>query len=160
MGGFASTQDYGTVDDSEMGGFASNQNFGSVDDSEMGGFATVAPPKPTAPLDLNALNLPGFSSQIKANAASVPAAVNKPAERQPSPGKKINPETGEEYSPVAEMKPKVAAASKSATLDDVVKSLDMLNKQMGLLISQQDNLMRKQERNMKSASSTNVQDKV
>jgi hypothetical protein len=85
---------------------------------------------------------------MKANAASVPAAVNKPPERQASPGKKINPETGEEYSPVAEMKPKeekpAQRGGKTAALEDVVKSLDMLNITMNKLLSQSEDLGRKQ----------------
>jgi hypothetical protein len=75
----------------------------------------------------------------KSTAAAVP---DKPAEKQASPGKKINPETGEEYTPVGDAKPsdkKSAAAgggdSKAATLDDVVKSLNALNTKMGQLIS-------------------------
>jgi len=74
----------------------------------------------------------------KSTAAATP---DKPAEKQASPGKKINPETGEEYTPVGDAKPgdkKTAAAggdSKAATLDDVVKSLNALNTKMGQLIS-------------------------
>ena len=102
----------------------------------------------TPAIDLNAINLPGFGAQMKANAASVPAAVNKPAEKQASPGKKINPETGEEYTPVAETKPKeekpAQRGGKTAALEDVVKSLDMLNITMNKLLSQSDELGRKQ----------------
>jgi hypothetical protein len=75
----------------------------------------------------------------KSTAAAVP---DKPAEKQASPGKKINPETGEEYTPVGDAKPgdkKTSASggsdSKAATLDDVVKSLNALNSKMGQLIS-------------------------
>ena len=77
----------------------------------------------------------------KSTAAATP---DKPAEKQASPGKKINPETGEEYTPVGDSKPgdkpgdKKGAAGggeKSATLDDVVKSLNALNTKMGQLIS-------------------------
>jgi hypothetical protein len=69
------------------------------------------------------------------------ATPEKPAEKQASPGKKINPETGEEYTPVGDAKPadkKTAAAggdSKAATLDDVVKSINALNTKMGQLIA-------------------------
>jgi len=79
----------------------------------------------------------------KSTAAAVP---NKPAEKQASPGKKINPETGEEYTPVEELakqqgetasrsKPAAGGDGKGATLDDVVKSLNALNSKMGQLIS-------------------------
>jgi len=76
----------------------------------------------------------------KSTAAATP---DKPTEKQASPGKKINPETGEEYTPVgdtpaankpADKKP-AASNDKAATLDDVVKSLNALNTKMGQLIS-------------------------
>jgi hypothetical protein len=154
MGGFAFNQNYGTVDDSEMGGFASNQNFGSVDDSEMGGFST-----PSAAIDLNSFNLPGFGNQLRSGSSSIPASVKKEEAEKTQKEEAEKAKIAEKAKSTDTAKP-AAASSKSATLDDVVKSLDMLNKQMGLLISQQDNLMRKQERNIKSASSANVQDKV
>jgi hypothetical protein len=77
----------------------------------------------------------------KSTAAATP---DKPAEKQASPGKKINPETGEEYTPVGDAKPgdksgdKKGAAGggeKAATLDDVVKSINALNTKMGQLIA-------------------------
>ena len=78
----------------------------------------------------------------KSTAAAVP---DKPAEKKASPGKAINPETGEEYTPLSELEkqtgatkaapPKPAGGSdKAATLDDVVKSLNALNTKMGQLI--------------------------
>jgi hypothetical protein len=76
----------------------------------------------------------------KSIAAAVP---DKPAEKKASPGKAINPETGEEYTPIgnapaanksADKKP-AASSDKAATLDDVVKSLNALNTKMGQLIS-------------------------
>ena len=78
----------------------------------------------------------------KSTAAAVPS---KPAEKQASPGKAINPETGEEYTPLSELEkqdgatkadtPKLGgSSSKTATLDDVVKSLNALNTKMGQLI--------------------------
>jgi hypothetical protein len=73
------------------------------------------------------------------------AAPDKPAEKKASPGKAINPETGEEYTPLSELEkqagatkaapPKPASSGdKAATLDDVVKSLNALNTKMGQLI--------------------------
>ena len=64
-------------------------------------------------------------------------------QKTPSPGKKINPETGEEYTPVDAAKPKTAAtekkseskaATKEATLSDVVTALNTLNTKMAQLI--------------------------
>jgi hypothetical protein len=74
------------------------------------------------------------------------AAPEKPAEKKASPGKAINPETGEEYTPLSELekqqgqtssksKPAAGGDTKAATLDDVVKSLNALNTKMGQLIS-------------------------
>jgi hypothetical protein len=109
-------------------------------------------------VDLNAINLPGFGPQLKSGTASIP-------EKKASPGKKINPETGEEYTPVPDKadKPKKeetaatkdTASKKDATLSDVVTSLNMLNKQMGQLLSQQDELGRKQIQ-ATQANSSNV----
>jgi membrane protein involved in colicin uptake len=126
----------------------------------MGGFATVTPPKPAAPLDLNALNLPGFGNQLRSNSASIPASVKKDEAEKTQKAEAEKAKAAEKAKTSETAKPPAATAAKGATLDDVVKSLDMLNKQMGLLIGQQDSLMRKQERNIKSAASANVQDKV
>ena len=82
----------------------------------------------------------------KSTSAAVP---DKPAEKKASPGKAINPETGEEYTPLSELEkqagatkaapPKPAGGSdKAATLDDVVKSLNALNTKMGQLIDVND----------------------
>jgi hypothetical protein len=109
-------------------------------------------------IDLNSINLPGFGPQLKSGTASIP-------EKKASPGKKINQETGEEYTPVPDKadKPKKeekastkdTASKKDATLSDVVTSLNMLNKQMGQLLSQQDELGRKQIQ-ATQANSSNV----
>jgi hypothetical protein len=76
----------------------------------------------------------------KSTAAAVPD--KKPEEKKASPGKAINPETGEEYTPLSDAKPtdkKTAAAggsdSKSATLDDLLKSMNALNTKVGQLIA-------------------------
>ena len=83
----------------------------------------------------------------KSTAAAVP---DKKAEtKTASPGKKINPETGEEYTPVesasaantgagSESKSgekKAEGASGKATLDDVVKAITTLNNKVGQLIT-------------------------
>jgi hypothetical protein len=108
-------------------------------------------------IDLNSINLPGFGPQLKSGTASIP-------EKKASPGKKINPETGEEYTPLPEKadKPKgevkptdSSPGKKDASLSDVVASLNMLNKQMGQLLSQQDELGRKQIQ-ATQANSSNV----
>jgi hypothetical protein len=119
------------------------------------------------------LNLDSFSlgpngmpimKQTKAAAATIP-------EKTPSPGKKINPETGEEYTPVDEAAAKKgdaakktgddkksdskpsAAGAKEATLSDVVTSLNQLNTKMGQLITKTEDLFNKQISATKSNSS-------
>ena len=75
---------------------------------------------------------------------SIDSAKQTLNQKTPSPGKKINQETGEEYTPVdttkpktaaAEKKPDAKAATKESTLSDVVSALNTLNKQMGQLIA-------------------------
>ena len=82
--------------------------------------------------------------QTKAAAASIPA---KPAEKQASPGKKINPETGEEYTPVGDAKAKdkdkgtdkkttaAAGGTKEASMSDLLASMNQLNSKVTQLIT-------------------------
>lgn len=94
----------------------------------------------------------------KPQAQTIPAAV-KPAEKQTSPDKKINEETGEEYSPTAETKKtdkKTAATeTKTATLDDVAKLLTSLNttmKQIASAASETNNKLGQQVKATKAMS--------
>jgi hypothetical protein len=94
----------------------------------------------------------------KPQAQTIPAAV-KAAEKQASPGKKINPETGEEYSPTAETKTadkKTAVTeTKTATLDDVAKLLTSLNttmKQIATAASETNNKLGQQVKATKAMS--------
>jgi chemotaxis protein histidine kinase CheA len=94
----------------------------------------------------------------KPQAQTIPAAV-KPAEKQASPGKKINPETGEEYTPVGDAKPadkKTATVeTKTATLDDVAKLLSSLNttmKQIATAASETNNKLGQQVKATKAMS--------
>ena len=78
--------------------------------------------------------------QTKAAAATIPA---KPVEKQASPGKKINPETGEEYTPVGDAKAKdtdkkttaAAGGTKEASMSDMLTSLNQLNTKLTQLIT-------------------------
>jgi hypothetical protein len=94
----------------------------------------------------------------KPQAQTIPAAV-KPAEKQASPGKKINPETGEEYTPVGDAKPAdkktSATETKTATLDDVAKLLSSLNttmKQIATAASETNNKLGQQVKATKAMS--------
>jgi hypothetical protein len=103
-------------------------------------------------INLDMFNMPGMSGSIKAQAATIPKAVNKTA----SPGKKINPETGEEYTPVdakpaAAAKPAAEPQGKAATMNDVVKQLQSLNMLMGQLLSKTEDLGAKQIKATKSS---------
>ena len=103
--------------------------------------------------------------QIKSAAASIPE------KKQPSPGKAINQDTGEEYTPIEELekqkaeadkksgaaastsKPATAAGGKEANLNDVVTALNSLNTKMGQLITKTEDLFNKQINATKSNSS-------
>jgi hypothetical protein len=94
----------------------------------------------------------------KPQAQTIPAAV-KAAEKQASSDKKINEETGEEYSPTAETKKtdkKTAATeTKTATLDDVAKLLTSLNttmKQIASAASETNNKLGQQVKATKAMS--------
>jgi len=110
----------------------------------------VAPAAPVAPkFDKSKFTMPSMDQltigpdgmpkiSAKPQAQSIPAAV-KPAEKQASPGKKINPETGEEYTPVGDAKKSdkktAVTETKTATLDDVAKLLSSLNTTMKQIAS-------------------------
>lgn len=98
-------------------------------------------------IDLNAYNLPGIGPSIKAKAANV--AAPKPESQPAADSKKPADGTGA-------AKPPGSAASKEATLNDVVNSLDSLNMQMGRLIAQQEDLGNRQVRATKNAGSSNL----
>jgi hypothetical protein len=99
-------------------------------------------------IDLNSLNLPGFGTQIRSAAATIPQEVTKP--KQASPGKKLN-EYGEEYTPLPDKGSKTDSKSDSvdtkstkSTLDDVVKKLESLNSSMNRMIEGQADIGRRQ----------------
>ncbi len=129
-------------------------------ESEMAKAAGATKATPNVGFDLNALNLPGFTQKITQAAT--------PPRRTASPGRAINQETGEEYTPVDPSKPKPEGAKpegakpegakpggKDATLNDLLMSLNHLNKSMGQLIAQQEELGRKQIQ-ATQANSSNV----
>ena len=114
-------------------------------EAAMGAGKYSAPIAATPAIDLNAVNLPGFGAQMKANAASVPAAVNKPAEeaKAQADAKEQAGKTTAAAKDKEESKP-AQRGGKTAALEDVVKGLDMLNITMNKLLSQSDELGRKQ----------------
>jgi hypothetical protein len=131
---------------------------------------TIAPTTPVAPkFDKSKFTMPTMDQltigpdgmpkiSAKPQAQTIPAAV-KAAEKQASPGKKINEETGEEYSPTAETKTadkKTAGIeTKTATLDDVAKLLTSLNttmKQIATAASETNNKLGQQVKATKAMS--------
>ena len=80
--------------------------------------------------------------------------------KEPSPGKKINPETGEEYTPVDESaktpSAKDGAKEQKSNLDDVVKKLELLNTTMNALIKKTEDISSKQIQATKSIASGNL----
>jgi len=91
---------------------------------------------------------------IKAKAASIPA------EKQAEEKKKADAKKAEEKKAEPkkeEAKPAAAAGTKQASLDDVVKSLESLNKTMNRLLATSEDLGNKQVKATKSvAASGNV----
>ena len=118
---------------------------GEVPKASMGAGQSLSATPATPAIDLNAVNLPGFGAQMKANAASVPAAVNKPAEeaKAQADAKEQAGKTTAAAKDKEESKP-AQRGGKTAALEDVVKGLDMLNITMNKLLSQSDELGRKQ----------------
>ena len=118
---------------------------GEVPKASMGAGQSLSATPATPAIDLNAVNLPGFGAQMKANAASVPAAVNKPAAeaKAQADAKEQAGQTTAAAKDKEESKP-AQRGGKTAALEDVVKGLDMLNITMNKLLSQSDELGRKQ----------------
>jgi hypothetical protein len=96
--------------------------------------------------------LPPFMQKLNAQLKDIkPTEIKKPAEntagttaqavkKEASPGKKINPETGEEYTPVPpvakkEEKPAAVGTVEQVGLKDLHASLEHLNKSMAQLLS-------------------------
>ena len=124
-------------------------------------------------ISLNKLNLPGMPNFGKSLAPKDPkpadpkgAAASISEEAKRADAKKAEEKKKAEDAKKAEAAKGTPAAKptgsvqQTASLNDVVKSLDQLNMQMGKLISQQENLIRKQTSSMLAAGSNNVYDKT
>jgi hypothetical protein len=124
-------------------------------------------------VSLNKLNLPGMPSFGKSLAPNDPkpadpkgAAASISEEAKRADAKKAEEKKKAEDAKKAEAAKGTPAAKptgsvqQTASLNDVVKSLDQLNMQMGQLISQQSDLIRKQTSSMLAAGSNNVYDKT
>jgi uncharacterized protein YoxC len=119
-------------------------------------------------LDLNKINLPGMPNFGLNSAQKVP----KTSEAQPKADEnqsdaetaRLN-RSGNKAQAQVQSKPQdqtqtsTSKKEKSATLDDVVSSLNQLNKQMSTLISQQESLMAKQI-SATSSNASNILDKM
>jgi len=118
---------------------------------------TTISSKPSTPaVDLNSINLPGFGQAIKNNAATVPAAVRAQSQ-QNQPSQQTTAGQAQASKPTTQTAS--AGSQNNASLDDVVKSLDQLNMRMERLISQNEDLGRKQISATKSNSS-NIYDRM
>jgi hypothetical protein len=121
-------------------------------------------------ISLNNLRLPGMPNFGSAAAPKDPknAAPKNAADSISEDAKKAEEKKKAEDAKKAEAekgqtstKPTpTGGIQQTASLNDVVKSLDQLNMQMGQLIGQQENLIRKQTSSMLSAGSKNVYDKT
>ncbi len=117
-------------------------------DSAMSDLVDSTAPTPAqnsgrGPIDINSFTLGKNGLPIAKPKSAAAAVPDKPAEKTASPGKKINPETGDEYTPVDTASPaksdtgtkKVAGSTaEKSTLDDVVKALTALNTKVNDLI--------------------------
>ncbi len=109
--------------------------------------APTAAQQPGRKIDINSFTLSPTGMPIPKPKSTASAVPDKPVAKQASPGKAINPETGEEYTPVgAETAAKPTSSSDSRptagagggsknTLDDVVQALNALNSKVGQLIT-------------------------
>jgi hypothetical protein len=106
-------------------------------------------------------------SDISVDASGMPVIRSKAEslkkeepKKEPSPGKKINPETGEEYTPVDESKSskstKEGAKEQKSNLDDVVKKLELLNTTMNNLIKKTEEAAANQVKATKGIASGNL----
>ena len=149
------------IDDSMSGLVDTFDDAGEVmEDSPINDVMQSASPKanPMADLDTSGIvlgpnGLP-VQGSIKAKAASIPA------EKQAEEKKKADAKKAEEKKAEPkkeEAKPAAAAGTKQASLDDVVKSLESLNKTMNRLLATSEDLGNKQVKATKSvAASGNV----
>ena len=135
----------------EMAGVDEAVAQNAMDDMLKSTAPTTAQQPGRGKIDINSFTLSKSGLPIAKPKSTKTAVPDKPAEKQASPGKAINPETGEEYTPVGAetaSKPGSSPASKSestaasgpgggvkATLDDVVKALTALNTKVGQLVS-------------------------
>jgi hypothetical protein len=113
-------------------------------------------------------SMPKFSD-ITLDANGMPVVKSKskdlakkedPRPPTPSPGKKINPETGQEYTPVDESTSKTSKEggkpAESKNLDDVVKTLEKLNTTMNSLIKKTEEASANQVKATKGIASGNL----
>ena len=153
-----SLADYYDDMDSTLQKFADNASA-ATEKFDMGEFAGVdeavakeaSSNTPSASgINLDMFSMPGMGGSIKAQAATIPKAVTKPAAGQSSGG-----DTGEVPGVTTQAGAKPAAAEpqgKAATMNDVVKQLQSLNMLMGQLLSKTEDLGAKQIKATKSSS--------
>jgi hypothetical protein len=125
--------------------YAANQTpvTENVFDTTAGGTLPLAQ-KELPKMDLNSLNLPGFGTQIRSAAASIPQEVNK--SKAGSEENVFDP-TGNKGAPKSKTDSKTDSTDTKATkstLDDVVKKLESLNSSMNRMIEGQADIGRRQ----------------
>jgi hypothetical protein len=124
-------------------------------------------------ISLNKLNLPGMPNfgetlapkdpkpaDPKGAAASISEEAKRADAKKAEEKKKIEDAKKAEAAKGTTPSKPTGSVQQTASLNDVVKSLDQLNMQMGKLISQQSDLIRKQTSSMLAAGSNNVYDKT
>jgi hypothetical protein len=115
-----------------------------------------ATPTVTTGVDLNKFdNMFGMGQQLKAKQKELAKPANKPAATPAATAEaqqEADNPTAKKSGSAAQTVASTATASKAATLDDVVKSLNSLNMLMGQLISKTEDIGNKQIKSTKSLS--------
>jgi hypothetical protein len=150
-----------SMDISALPGAKVSDAAGATVQNPMDNFASMAKdvtgmlPKGMPSMDLNAINLPGFGSTLKAATSSTASAV-KPPQTTPTASQPAAQQTAAAPQAASQQpSQKSTQAGNDAGLNDVVRSLETLNKLMGQLLAQNDDIGRQQIRATKSTS-TNV----
>ena len=150
------------MDIGDLPGAKVSDAAGATAQNPMDNFASMAKdvtgmlPKGIPAMDLNAINLPGFGANLKAATSSTASAVKPPPAATAAAAQSSAQQTAATQAASSQPpSPKSTQAGNDASLNDVVRTIESLNKLMGQLLAQNDDLGRKQISATRS-NSTNV----
>ena len=151
-----------SMDIGDLPGAKVSDAAGATAQNPMDNFASMAKdvtgmlPKGMPAMDLNAINLPGFGANLKAATSSTASAVKPPPAATAAAAQSSAQQTAATQAASSQPpSPKSTQAGNDASLNDVVRTIESLNKLMGQLLAQNDDLGRKQISATRS-NSTNV----